>query len=357
MYFEEIRVIYLIIGIVMVINGLMKVKSLQSDFKKEFGLTLRVYDGRSFADSEARLSSIRKNDVKKGEFSPRNNTKVGSFEDKLMSLFGIKAQVSGSDDSYLCDNDLTLSSALKLDIEKMERKKARENKKLDSAELNEVSNSSAESKITAVSDIKKESDGLVRFTLLLNLEQQYLNEHIPNALELEGFDDFDDLDEDDKEMIEPSAKYELMSEYVLEDVVGNLFDLYLVGDLVSVHTGYGDAMYPFKNHDDIQDGIPSSFWDQLNPCLVPLNVVMSGMTKINDENIEAAELTSGFTKMSRQVEFDLIMKNSKDNIVMQHYLDGDISEGFFKDPKAFSLDGERFNHKDKISEKFLLNLD
>lgn len=100
------------------INGRMKVKTLQADFKKDFGLTLRVYNGNKHADGGDTLASIRKGDAKGGEFSPRTNTKVGNLEDKIKDLFGIKTQVAGSDDSYLCNNDLTLSEALKKDKEK-----------------------------------------------------------------------------------------------------------------------------------------------------------------------------------------------------------------------------------------------
>ena len=104
------------------INGRMKVKTLRADFKKEFGLTLRVYDGRSFADDDSTLAAIRKGDSKGGEFGPRKNTKVGNLEGKIMDMFGIKTQVAGSDDSYLCNNDLTLSGALEADQKKMEKK-------------------------------------------------------------------------------------------------------------------------------------------------------------------------------------------------------------------------------------------
>jgi hypothetical protein len=95
----------------------MKVKTLKDEFKKEFGLTLRVYSGNKFADDDATLASIRKGDAKGGEFSPRKNTKVGNLEDKFKDLFGIKIQVASSDDSYLCDNDITLSEAFKKDQE------------------------------------------------------------------------------------------------------------------------------------------------------------------------------------------------------------------------------------------------
>ena len=107
------------------INGRMKVKTLKTDFKKEFGLTLRVYDGRSFADEDATLASIRKGDSKGGEFSPRRNTKVGNLEDKIQELFGIKTQVAGSDDSYLCDNDKTLAGALEADEKLMVKREKR----------------------------------------------------------------------------------------------------------------------------------------------------------------------------------------------------------------------------------------
>jgi hypothetical protein len=65
------------------INGRMKVKTLRADFKKEFGLSLRIYVGVNFADEEATLASIRKGDSKGGEFSPQRNTKVGNLESNL----------------------------------------------------------------------------------------------------------------------------------------------------------------------------------------------------------------------------------------------------------------------------------
>lgn len=104
------------------INGRMKVKTLKTNFLGEFGLTLRVYDGRSFADTEATLASIRKGGSKGGEFSPRKNTKVGNLEDKIFEMFGLKTQVAGSDDSYLCENDLTLNAAQQEDEKKLERR-------------------------------------------------------------------------------------------------------------------------------------------------------------------------------------------------------------------------------------------
>ena len=51
------------------INGRLKVKTIKQEFKNEFGLSLRLYDGNSFADEDATLASIRKGDNKVGEIS------------------------------------------------------------------------------------------------------------------------------------------------------------------------------------------------------------------------------------------------------------------------------------------------
>jgi hypothetical protein len=104
------------------VSGRMKVKTLRAQFKEEFGLTLRVYSGRSFADEDATLASIRKSDNKGGDFSPKRNMLVGNFEDKMMSEFGIKVQIAGSDDSYLCNNDLSIAAAQTEDAAKIAKK-------------------------------------------------------------------------------------------------------------------------------------------------------------------------------------------------------------------------------------------
>ncbi len=110
------------------INGRVKVKTLKAQFFEEFGLTIRVYDGRSFADDNATLASIRRGESIGGEFSPRKNTKVGNLEEKIQELFGLKTQIAGNDDSYLCDNDLTLAGAKEVDDKKMERKNMKKDK-------------------------------------------------------------------------------------------------------------------------------------------------------------------------------------------------------------------------------------
>ena len=93
------------------ISGRMKVKTLKSSFKESFGSTLRVYSGQKFADDDATLASIRKDDAKGGEVKINGNMLVGNFEDKILEEYGIKVQVASPDDSELVDNKLSLSKS------------------------------------------------------------------------------------------------------------------------------------------------------------------------------------------------------------------------------------------------------
>lgn len=108
------------------ITGQMKVGTLQQRFLEEFGLTLRVYDGRSFADQTKTLAAVRKTTGTSNPLSVARNMKVGSLEAKFLQEFGLKVQVSGSDDSYLCDDDLTINAAQIADEKKLARKERKE---------------------------------------------------------------------------------------------------------------------------------------------------------------------------------------------------------------------------------------
>ena len=96
------------------VNGHMSVKTLKSQFKKEFNLTLRVYKGARFADEDATLASLRKGDVAKaGDLKIMGNMLVGNFEKKFQEIYGIKVQVAKADDSYTVNDALTLTAASK----------------------------------------------------------------------------------------------------------------------------------------------------------------------------------------------------------------------------------------------------
>jgi len=104
------------------INGRMKVKTLKKQFLDKFGLSLRIYDGKSFADEDSTIASIRKGGARGEDFSVKGNMKIGNIEKKFSNEFAIKSQVAGSDDSYLCKNELTLAAAKTADEKKMLKK-------------------------------------------------------------------------------------------------------------------------------------------------------------------------------------------------------------------------------------------
>ena len=99
----------------------MKISTLQEGFLKEFGLTLRVYDGRSFAGSSQTLDQLSKR-AGGNVLSISKNMKVGNVEKKFDLGLGLKVEVAGSDNSYLCENELTLEAARQEDENRFVRK-------------------------------------------------------------------------------------------------------------------------------------------------------------------------------------------------------------------------------------------
>lgn len=94
------------------ISGRMKVKTLKDEFKKAFGVGIRLYNGVKFADDDATLASIRKGDAKGGDVEIHGNLKVGNAEKLILDNFGIKNQIEDKT-GELADNNVTLGSLKK----------------------------------------------------------------------------------------------------------------------------------------------------------------------------------------------------------------------------------------------------
>jgi hypothetical protein len=92
------------------IDGRMTVRTLKENFKNTFEGTLRVYDGREKADDNATLASIRKNDVKTGEYVCRGSRTVGKFIEEMEEVFGISIKVASPDDWVLALDGITLAN-------------------------------------------------------------------------------------------------------------------------------------------------------------------------------------------------------------------------------------------------------
>lgn len=104
--------------------GQAKVGTVKNRFHDLCGLTLRIYDGRSFAALDKTIGQVRK---KTG--APRlvisQESTVSEVETQFLEECGVRVQIAGSDDTYLCDNDLTLKDAVAEDKRKIGSRRKR----------------------------------------------------------------------------------------------------------------------------------------------------------------------------------------------------------------------------------------
>lgn len=95
------------------VSGRLTVSGLQKQFKKEFGLELRVYKGKKFADESSTLAKL--SDKKVEDFTCKGNMKIGNFETNFSEATGLTVQVASVGAAFgegkLIDNGLTLSQA------------------------------------------------------------------------------------------------------------------------------------------------------------------------------------------------------------------------------------------------------
>ena len=90
------------------VDGRMKVKTLKKNFQEIFGVGIRVYKGKKFADNDATLASIRAESAKGGDISLHGRTLVENVEKMFKDQMGIKIQIENMD-GELADNSLSLS--------------------------------------------------------------------------------------------------------------------------------------------------------------------------------------------------------------------------------------------------------
>jgi len=93
-----------------------KVKSIKSEFKNNFGLTLRVYKGKQFADDNltfAALNQKTSKDInsKNDDLSIKASMNIGEFEKLIDQHYGLTVQVANEYDTYCINNKYTLGQA------------------------------------------------------------------------------------------------------------------------------------------------------------------------------------------------------------------------------------------------------
>jgi putative lipase involved disintegration of autophagic bodies len=93
------------------VSGKMKVKTVKENFKSTFGVGLRVYHGKKFADDEATIASIREKTGSE-ELKVNGHMLVGNMEELFKETFGIPVQVENAK-GELADNSVSIASLKK----------------------------------------------------------------------------------------------------------------------------------------------------------------------------------------------------------------------------------------------------
>jgi hypothetical protein len=93
-----------------------KLKTIKKDFKENFGLTLRIYKGKQFADPEMTFAGLNNKttkeiNTKNEDISIKASMKIGDFEKLMDSYFGLTVQVANEFDTYCINNKYTLGQA------------------------------------------------------------------------------------------------------------------------------------------------------------------------------------------------------------------------------------------------------
>ena len=93
-----------------------KVKTLKSDFKENFGLSLRVYKGKQLAESDFTLAELNAITTKAINYNAEDLTikasmSIHDFEKLVEEHFGLTVQVANEYDNYCINNKYTLGQA------------------------------------------------------------------------------------------------------------------------------------------------------------------------------------------------------------------------------------------------------
>ncbi len=93
-----------------------KVKTIQAEFKENFGLTLRVFKGKVHADPDltfAQLNQRTSKDVNwnADDLKIRANMTIKQVEEMIDKHFGLTVQVANEHDTYCVGNQYTIGQA------------------------------------------------------------------------------------------------------------------------------------------------------------------------------------------------------------------------------------------------------
>lgn len=93
-----------------------KIKTVQEEFKKNFGLTLRVYKGKVHADPEMTFAQLNQRTSKDIDWNAddmkiKKSMTIKQVEEMLDKHFGLTVQVANEYDTYCLGNHYTIGQA------------------------------------------------------------------------------------------------------------------------------------------------------------------------------------------------------------------------------------------------------
>jgi hypothetical protein len=93
-----------------------KVKTVQAEFKENFGLTLRVFKGKVHADPDLTFAQLNQRTSKDVNWNAedlkiRANMTIKQVEDMIDTHFGLTVQVANEYDTYCVGNHYTIGQA------------------------------------------------------------------------------------------------------------------------------------------------------------------------------------------------------------------------------------------------------
>ena len=93
-----------------------KLKTISSDFKKAFGLSLVFYKGNIIADGDMTLSELNKKtskqvNTKTDGLKIKGSTKVGDAEKMFDTAFGVTVQIKDKEAKVCVPNGITIGAA------------------------------------------------------------------------------------------------------------------------------------------------------------------------------------------------------------------------------------------------------
>lgn len=93
-----------------------KLKTVQQEFKNNFGLSLRVYKGKMLADPDLTFAQLNQKTSKKiqansGNLKVKANMTIGDFEKLIDEHFGLSVQVANEYNTYCVGNSYTIGQA------------------------------------------------------------------------------------------------------------------------------------------------------------------------------------------------------------------------------------------------------